>query len=211
MKNNLKNPYDILGLNASCEESELKARYEELKAKYSEDRFLPGELGNEGARKLTELESAWAQVSADLSKRNAQQNFGSDLGEIDDLIKKGMFDQAQGLLDTVSARTAEWYYLQSIIYYKREWLSDSRKQLAIAVNMEPRNEKYKTALEKLDMVMGSPNADPHTLGAEPPPQGNVPPQGQPGQGQMCGGNMMSNCCLAYCCTDCCCNMARCCG
>ncbi len=98
--------------------------------------------------------------------------------------------------------------MQSIIYYKREWLTDSRKQLAIAVEKEPRNDKYKTALEKLDLVMGDPHTDPRVVGMDP---SQPPPVQQQPEGQMCGGNMLSNCCLAYCLTDCCCSMTRCCG
>lgn len=205
----MKDPYSVLGLSPDASEDELKAKYETLKAQYGEQRFKEGEEGNEGARKLSELESAWALITADLEKRAAKEKFGDgDYGAIDDLIKKGSYEEAQSRLDAIADRTAQWHYLQSIIFYKREWLSDSRKQLAMAVEMDPSNEKYKTALDKLDMVIGNPNADARTLGTDP-----TDPQSQPDMqnGQMCGGNMLSNCCLAYCLTDCCCNMTRCCG
>lgn len=202
----MRDPYNVLGLSAESTEEELKARYEELKAEYGEQRFKSGAEGNEGARKLSELESAWAMISADFEKKQAKETFGdADYGAIDDLIKKGEYDEAQGKLDEITDRNAEWHYLQSIIYYKREWLSDSRKQLAIAVSMEPRNEKYKTALEKMDMVIGNPQADPRMIGVDPTQQPMQP------EGQMCGGNTLSNCCMAYICTDCCCSMTRCCG
>lgn len=205
----MKDPYSVLGLPAETPEEELRARYEALKAEYGEQRFKSGAEGNEGARKLSELESAWAMISADFDKKEAQATFGDgDYGAIDDMIKKGNYDDAQARLDAITDRTAEWHYLQSIIYYKREWLSDSRKQLALAVEKEPRNEKYKSALEKLDLVIGNPQTDPQTLGTDP---AQMPPMNQNPDGQMCGGNMLSNCCLAYCLTDCCCSMTRCCG
>lgn len=209
----MKDPYSELGLSPEASEDELRAKYEELKAIYGEQRFKSGAEGNEGARKLSDLESAWAMISADLDKKRAEQNFGDgDYGYIDDLIKKGKYDEAQGHLDAITDRSAKWHYLQSIIFYKRDWLSDSRKQLALAVEMDPGNEKYKSALNKLDLVMGNPQADPHTIGVDPTVMQQDPPptQSQP-DGQICGGNTMSNCCLAYCLTDCCCNMMRCCG
>ena len=200
----MKNPYSVLGVSPDAGEEELRARYEALKAEYGEQRFKPGEEGNEGARKLSELEAAWAQISADLSKQEAKEKFGDgDYGEIDDLIKKGNYNDAQARLDAIADRSAQWHYMQSIIYYKREWLSDSREQLAKAVEMDPTNEKYKTALQKLDMVIGNPHTDAGTLGADPTPDNQ--------NGQLCGGNALSNCCLAYCLTDCCCQMTRCCG
>lgn len=204
----MKNPYSVLGLSAETPEEELRARYEQLKAEYGEQRFKAGAEGNEGARKLSELESAWEMITSDFEKKQQKETFGDgDYGVIDDLIKKGELDEAQARLDSVTERTAQWHYLQSIIFYKREWLSDSRKQLAIAVSLEPRNEKYKTALEKMDLVMGNPQTDPRVIGVDPGMQ-QMPAQPE---GQMCGGNALSNCCMAYICTDCCCSMTRCCG
>ena len=51
--------YDILGIPESATDEEVTARYEELKKKYSEDRFLEGEAGNEAARMLNRIEVAY--------------------------------------------------------------------------------------------------------------------------------------------------------
>ena len=85
----MKDPYSVLGLTPDASEEELKAKYEALKAEYGEQRFKAGEEGNEGAKKLTELEAAWSLISSDLSKKEAKEKFGDgDYGEIDDLIKR---------------------------------------------------------------------------------------------------------------------------
>ena len=65
----MKDLYEIFGLTADCTDEELNAKYAELRAKYSEDRFLEGEKGNEAASKLTELESAYREI---LSLRQEQ-------------------------------------------------------------------------------------------------------------------------------------------
>lgn len=200
----INNPYDVLDLPEDSGEELLRARYDELKAKYGEQRFAAGEEGNEGARKLMELEEAWKIISARLEKNKAKEQFGGDFGQIDDLIKKGKYDEAQAMLDAYTDRGAEWHYLQSIVFYKRDWLTESRKQLKMAVDLEPTNEKYKTALTKLEMVMGNPETQAQNLGNQ-----GAPVMGDP-NAQM-SGNCLSNCCLAYCLTDCCCNMMRCCG
>lgn len=201
----INDPYKVLDLPEDSGEELLKARYEELKAKYSEQRFASGEEGNEGANKLMALEEAWRMISEQLEKSRAKENFGGDFGQIDDLIKKGKYDEAQAMLDSCTDRSAEWHYLQSIIFYKRDWLTESRKQLKMAVEQDPSNEKYKTALTKLEMVMGNPQTNPQNLGR---------PQGTPvinDDSAQQTANCLSNCCLAYCITDCCCNAARCCG
>ena len=112
----MKDPYGVLGLTAESTQEELKARYEELKAQYGEQRFKSGAEGNEGARKLSELESAWDMISADFEKKQAKEEFGdADYGAIDNLIKNGSYDDAQHKLDEITDRTAEWHYLQSIV------------------------------------------------------------------------------------------------
>lgn len=200
----MKDPYEVLGVDRAAGKEVAEDKYKELKARYSEERFLTGEAGNEAARKLSELEDAWKQISEENVKEEAKQEFGGDLGQIDNMIKEGRYDEAQAALDSILDRSGEWHYLQSIIYYKREWMSECKTQLEMAVNKEPWNGKYRTALDKLNMIMGNPNTDPRTIGVDPNAQ--MPPQDD---GRVCG-NACSNCCLAYCITDCCCSLTQCC-
>ena len=65
----MRDPYEVLGMSRNSDPDALRARYEELKAKYGEQRFEDGERGNEGARLLSELESSWALVSRDIESR----------------------------------------------------------------------------------------------------------------------------------------------
>ncbi|MDE7373159.1 MAG: hypothetical protein K2N18_03765, partial [Clostridia bacterium] len=58
-------------------------------------------------------------------------------------------DLAQKELDKISYRGAEWHYFQSIVFYEKSWLNDSKKQLEIALQMDPGNPKYQRALENL--------------------------------------------------------------
>ena len=54
--------YKILGLNESATDAEIDAKYAELKEKYSRERFYEGEIGNDAARNLTKLETAYAEI-----------------------------------------------------------------------------------------------------------------------------------------------------
>ena len=73
----------------------------------------------------------------------------NDFIEIEQLIKDGSIDLAQQKLDDINERNAEWHYLQSIVFYKKNWTNESKKQLEIAMNMEPTNQKYAEAYSKL--------------------------------------------------------------
>ncbi|MBQ4049577.1 MAG: hypothetical protein IJD07_02880 [Clostridia bacterium] len=192
------NPYKVLGKEKGDSFEELKARYDELKAIYSEQRFKEGEEGNEGAKKLTELEDAWAMILADCDVKTAEE-MGNDYSKVEELIRLGKLTNAQEIMDNVTLRDGKWHYYQSVIYYKRDWMQESKKQLELAIECEPDNQKYKDTLERLVKVMGNPNTNPRNMGA--------PPVEDP----MMTGNCLSNCCMAYCCSELCCSAMRCCG
>lgn len=196
----MKDLYEIFGLTADCTDEELNAKYAELRAKYSEDRFLEGEKGNEAASKLTELESAYREI---LSLRQ-EQSFSAqtDSGlykEVEDLIKNGNLSAAQDKLDSFNERGAEWHYLQSVLFYKKNWLNESKKQLEIAMQMDPNNEKYKTSYDKLVKKISSDsdkNFSSYSSGKETASDVG----GEPSQ-------MGGNGCLEWCCEMAICNMA----
>ncbi len=201
----MKNPYEVLNLTEESSREELETRYKELKAKYGEDRFLTGAEGTEAARKLTELENAWREIQAKLEVKEVVAEEPNDYAYIDKLIKEGRYDDAQSALDGISVREGEWHYYQSMVYYKREWLTECKKQLEAAINCDPYNNKYKVALDKLLIVMGNPNTNPQAIGRD-----NMS-NGQPQQFQeQHGGDALSNCCLAYMCSSLCCDCTRCC-
>lgn len=185
------NIFEILGLPSDTPKETIEQKYNELRAELSERRFLPGDEGNEAAKKLTRLERAWADYNAFSESEKVDYGVGADFAYVEELIKRGDYSEAQSALDSITDRSAEWHYYQAQIYYKREWLSESRKHLKIAVDMDPQNTKYKNALDKLELKMGN---------AEVPPQDFS--GAQQVQGNACG-NMLSDCCLAYCCMECC--------
>lgn len=206
----MKNPYEVLGLTADATESELRERYETLAAKYKEDRFLSGEAGNEAAMKLNELEDAWREISRDIDARR----YSDDYSRIADLIKSKKYDEAQDVLDSITNRGAQWHFYQSQVYYYREWLTECRKQLSIAIEMDPDNEKYKTAMAKLDTVMGNGKADPKKMHSDLEGDDIDMARAQSGQAHydesVAAGNALSNCCTAYCLTSMCCDAMSCC-
>lgn len=197
----VQNPYEILQVQFDASIEEIEASYKRLRAQYSEDRFLEGEAGRIGAVNLMNVENAYSDIITMRSKEKIQSEYGTDLGEIDRMIKDGNLDGAQTELDKLSDRSAHWHFLQSIIFYKKGWYDESRAQLKLALNLEPDNTQYQTALSRLEQVMASGNANPYTMGKPQDMQGApIPPDNSMGLG---------NCCTTLCLLDCCCNMLRC--
>lgn len=209
----MKDPYVVLGLPRTASKEELTAKYNELKSIYSEQRFKPGEEGNEGARLLHELEEAWLTVQRDIDERAGAETLGASgddnavYARVDSLIREGKYSEAQNLLDSITDRQGEWHYFQSIVFYKREWLVEAKTQLEMAIQCDPYNNKYKNALDKLNMVIGNPGANPGNMNNGT--FNNAPPTIQQPPIDDNGMNACSTCCCAYLLTDCCCNLMRC--
>ena len=218
----MKDPYSVIGLSRDADPELLRAKYNELHDLYSEQRFKSGEEGNEGARKLQELEEAWVLISSDIERSENKTAFDGDYSQIDSLIREGKYNEAQDMLDSITDRKGEWHYMQAIVFYKREWLSEAKTQLEMALQDDPNNSKYRNSLDKLNLTLGG--------GPRPAPQQPYAGNGGYNNGNYNGGNYtgggyyggepnqnpndmancLSTCCCAYCLTDCLCSAMRCC-
>ncbi len=145
----MKENYKILGVSENATDEEVQAAYERLRDKYREERFLEGERGNEAAKQLTKVETAYAEIKSVRKQKIDVERNEYDFSEVESLIKAGNISAAQEKLDDFNDRNAEWHYLQSVIFYKKNWTNESKKQLEISMNMEPSNAKYSEAYRKL--------------------------------------------------------------
>lgn len=170
------NAFEILGLPSTATRDEVKDKYNELRKQYLEDRFKPGDEGERAAEKLQELDVAYRDAMDAIDEREQRANRAenadnatSDNGATDDYesirqqIKDNKLDEAQNALDQIIDRTAEWHYLQSILFYKRNWFLESKKQLEMACQMEPNNKRYKQSLDKLTKILASNTISPDQM------------------------------------------------
>ena len=197
------NAYEILGLPESATLEEIEARYQELREKLQRDRFLPGNEGEEASEKLQQLEVAYRDIKIQLEEKKQTSTFADDADyhEIQELITSGLLDEAQGLLDGRTTRDAEWHYIQSILFYKRNWFLESKAQLELACQMDPNNERYKQSLEKLTKILASNTISPDQLRTNSRPVDSQPQMGA-GNGS-CTGSRCVDCLLCNMCCNCC--------
>lgn len=209
--------YDLLGVTEEMTDEQIAERYEQLKKKYSEDRFLEGEAGNEAAKMLNKIDVAYNEIMTERRESRMAGKTNSSYTQVDQLIREGKFAEAQAALDEFNERPAEWHYLQSVVFYRKNWMNESKKQLEIAIQMDPDNEKYKTAYSKLKekIEYDKRKAEtPEGAGGAQQNGGGSNQQAQPDydQPQMGGGgglcescatccacNMLLNCCMNSCC------------
>ena len=188
--------YKLLQVSEDATDEEIESSYRALKEKYGEERWQDGEAGNAAARMLEKLDVAYEEIMR--ARREARQTTdGTDaFGEVADLIRKGDLAGAQTKLDSFNERSAEWHYLQSVVFYKKNWINESKKQLEIAMQLDGGNTKYRDAYEKLrsraeytKQTGGAPNTNPN-------PTEN---------GEQMGGNWCAQCasfCYTFLCVNC---------
>lgn len=205
--------YKILGLNETATNEEVDQAYAKLKRKYQEERFCEGEKGNEAAKNLTRLETAYYEISESRKTvKKTEKETTYDFSEVERHLKNGNVSAAQSVLDECNERTAEWHYLQSVVFYKKNWMSESKKQLEIALNMDPYNNKYSDSYTKLKQKMEFNERQFHSGNAGYSQSPNGQNQQYNNYNQQMGGSD-SNGCLSFCATWCCMNLLcnMCCG
>lgn len=199
----IQESYRLLQVDEYATDEEVKASYERLKAHYNEEKWKDGEEGNAAARMLGKLDAAYNEIME--SRRESATGLGDAMQAVGDAIRANDFTRAQQLLDEFNERNAEWHYLQSVVFYKKNWMNESKKQLEIAIQMDGSNVKYRQAYDKLkarseyrQQTGGAPNTNPN-------------PDPVPGDEQM-GGNWCTQCfsfCYTCLCVNClfnlCCN------
>ncbi len=147
-----KRNLELLGLSEGATKEDIEQAYQTLRAKYMEDRFLDGEAGNEAAKMLTKIDVAHDELLSELSEldKGDGMNEGTAFEKVEQLLQEGNLQEAQRVLDGFNERGAQWHYLQSVLFYRKNWVNESKKQLEIAMRLEPENEKYKETYKKLN-------------------------------------------------------------
>ena len=183
----MRDPYEVLGVSKDATQEEIKAAYRKLAKQYHPDRYIGNPLADLAAEKFKEINEAYDILSGG-SSSNSHSSGGSsyqgagNFAQIRNYINMGSIDEAERLLDSMSDRNAEWFYLKGLIYLRRGWHSQGMNFIRQAVNMEPQNFEYRNTLNSLES--------------------------QTRQYRDIGGGMtnesMCNCCSNLLCADCCC-------
>lgn len=201
--------YVLLGVNENATDEEIKEAYETLKAKYDKEKWEDGEVGTNAARMLTKVNAAYREIMDE--RRERRQSQEDPFEAVRSAIRGGDISKAQTLLDNFNERSAEWHYLQSVVFYRKNWMNESKKQLEIAMQLEPDNEKYREKYRILQENMKSSAAKENEGGAQDngyrTRYDSQNMDGYPGQDQM-GRGFCENCvdcCSTYLCLSCFCD------
>lgn len=200
-----KKNLELFGLSEGATKEDVKSAYETLRAKYLEERFMDGEVGNNAAKMLTRIETAYNELMSEITESATAEDGDSSFSRVEELIKAGDLQEAQRALDGFNERGGRWHYLQSVLFYRKNWINESKKQLEIAIQLEPDNDKYKEAYRKLNDKLNYDARQSQSGGEQTVYQGQT--MNSADDNQM-GGNFCANCiecCYINMCINCLCN------
>ncbi len=157
----MRDPYEVLGVNQSATDDEIKRAYRNLARKYHPDNYQNNPLADLAEEKMKEINEAYDLITKTRSGGGSysgyqsgtayqSQNYGGgDFSQIRQQINAGNLDLAEQLLQGSTTKTGEWYFLMGSIAYRRGWLDEARQNYQIACRMDPGNLEYRQALNMM--------------------------------------------------------------
>jgi len=182
----MRDPYEVLGVSKDASQDEIKSAYRKLAKQYHPDRYVGNPLADLAAEKFKEINEAYDTLtggnSSNSSNNSRSYSGAGTYAQIRNYINMRNFGEAERLLDDVSDRGAEWFYLKGVVCLGRGWHAQGINFIRQAVNLEPNNAEYRRTLASIEH---------QTRGY-----------------REVGGDMSSdtacNCCSNLICADCCC-------
>ena len=179
----MKNPYEVLGIDPSATDEEVKNAYRHLARQYQ---FGDETVSGYSQDKMKELNDAYDAIVRERQNTGCGNTAGAQYSDIRHLVSQRRYAQAEELLDGIPgmSRNAEWHYLKGVVLYQKGWLEDASRHFNQAANMDPQNAEYRQAQMRMNQQRGG---------------GYTMNGGQPAAG-------CSTCdvCQGLICADCCC-------
>ena len=202
----MNDPYKILGVSPDATDDEIKTAYRNLARKYHPDKYRDSDLAEMAGEKMKEINAAYDEVqkirsgkatSGQSTYGGSSYNGGAYSGggsnpyvTARQLINLRRVAEAAQVLAGVpeSQRGAEWHFLMGCVAVNRGHFVDAQQFFDTACGMDPDNNEYRDAQERLRN---------RSAGF--------------GGGQSTRSSSCTCCdvCAAFMCADCCCDLGRC--
>ncbi len=165
----MRNPYEVLGIKEGTNVEGIKKAYKELVKKYHPDQYQDNPLSDLAEEKLKEINQAYDYLIKKAQSGNGGSGYGNGYsrqeepqyrnGQADSdrsyydqarsYINMGNVAAAEQLLNGISFRGGEWYFLKGLIFMRRGWYNEAVTNLRTAVDMEPSNYEFRDALNRV--------------------------------------------------------------
>lgn len=160
----MSDPYKVLGVSPDASDDEIKKAYRALARKYHPDKYRDSDLADLASEKMKEVNAAYEEIkqmreSGGKGKKSSGGSYAGSTSssgnprynEIRRYINNGNDRQAETLLNNIPAeeRNAEWNFLMGCVCVKRGFFVDAQRFFDTACSMDPYNNEYRAAQERL--------------------------------------------------------------
>lgn len=161
----MKNPYEVLGVKENASQDEIKRAYRELVKQYHPDKYVDNPLKDLAEEKLREINEAYDTLSKKSNFNNSSSNYGNtssnyggssnsyndpNLQSVRLDINRGNIGGAEGKLNAITNRTAEWNFLMGVVHLRKGWYDSANNLINTACRMDPNNFEYRQMLNQLN-------------------------------------------------------------
>lgn len=150
------NPYEVLGIKPGASQEEIKSAYRKLVKQYHPDQFTDNPLQKLAQEKLSEINEAYSKLnngnasSTSYSSNNSSSGSSSqDLTQARACLQRRDNAGAEAILNRISDRSAEWYFLTGIVHTNKGWYDSALQNVRTASSMDPNNLEYRQTLQQL--------------------------------------------------------------
>lgn len=205
----MKDPYEVLGVPRTATDDEIKSAYRKLAKQYHPDKYTNSPLASVAEEKMKEINEAYDAINNErkggksgTGGAGSYGGYGGYTGSnyrrsteylnVRQLIQQNRIDEAERILDNVdlNSRSAEWYFLRGMCYYRKGWTQQASSHFQTACNMDPNNQEYRSAVYNMNRQGSYGYGGYNTTG---------------GNNSQCS---ICDICTAIWCADCCCDCMR---
>jgi molecular chaperone DnaJ len=156
----MDDPWKVLGVRQGASQEEIKSAYRKLVKQYHPDRYADNPLKELAQEKLKQINEAYDMLTRNGGAQQSAAGTGHASGEytgtaggdflrVRQLIQSGNIVMAEALLDNMTARPAEWHFLKGMCLLRRGMYIQGRQHIEMAVEMDPGNPEYRSALANI--------------------------------------------------------------
>lgn len=156
-----RDPYEVLGIQPSATDEEVKTAYRNLARKYHPDNYTNNPLSDLAEEKMQEINEAYDAIvrmrkagsggSAGTGRTGGSTGGSSRYTDIRRMISQNRIAEAEMLLDGTPShsRDAEWHFLKGSVLYRKGWLDEAHRYFETACRMAPDNMEYRQAFNQV--------------------------------------------------------------
>lgn len=167
----MTDPYEVLGITRSASNDEIKKAYRKMSRIYHPDANIDNPDKDQAEEKFKQVQAAYKQI---MDEREGKTSYGSAYsggswyqnvygeqsasGESEEAahlraaanyINNGYYEQAMNVLENLSSRPAEWYFLHAMCHSAMGNQINALEDAETAVGMDPDNFQYQALLSRL--------------------------------------------------------------